>query len=56
MPTENALYNQNALRSFISTDTSLTAEDLLFQYTQRWTIEVFSHQNKMDLGYLSSTQ
>ena len=38
---ENALYNQNALKSFISTDTSLTAEEILHQYTQRWTIEVF---------------
>lgn len=38
---ENALYNQNALKSFISIDTSLTAEQMLVQYTQRWTIEVF---------------
>jgi len=47
---ENALYNQSALKSFISTDISLTAEELLIQYTQRWTIEVFFRQNKMELG------
>ena len=47
---ENALYNQKALKSFISTDTSLTIEDLLHQYTERWTIEVFFRQNKMELG------
>ena len=47
---ENALYNQNALKSFISTDTSLTAEEILHQYTHRWTIEVFFRQNKMQLG------
>ena len=48
---ENALYNPNALRSFISTDTSLTVEETLFEYTERWTIEVFFRQNKMQLGF-----
>ena len=43
--------NQNALRSFISTDTSLTVEEILFQYSQCWTIEVFFRQNKMQLGF-----
>ena len=38
---ENAFYNQKALKSFISTDTNLTIEERLHQYTECCTIEVF---------------
>ncbi|WP_035290522.1 IS701 family transposase [Clostridium sp. KNHs214] len=48
---KEALYNEKALKSFISTDINLTTEEILFQYRERWTIEVFFRQNKMELGF-----
>lgn len=48
---KNALYNEKAVKAFISTDTSLETKDILVQYTERWTIEVFFRQNKMELGF-----
>jgi len=39
------------MRSFISTDTELSTEKILNQYINRWKIEVFFRQNKMDLGF-----
>ena len=38
---KDALFNEKALRSFISTDTELSTEKILNQYINRWKIEVF---------------
>lgn len=45
------IINERALKPFISTDINLSTEEILFQYRERWTIEVFFRQNKMELGF-----
>lgn len=47
----DAFGNPKALRVFISTDGSLSTEELLKLYTERWNIEVFFRQSKGKLGF-----
>lgn len=47
---KEAFGNPIALRAFISTDTSLTTEEILNIYTNRWQIEVFFRQTKDKLA------
>ena len=45
-----AMNNQNALRAFISTDVSLSTEEILNIYVNRWEIEVFFRDCKTKLA------
>jgi len=42
----DAFGNENALRAVISTDTSLTTDEIIAIYSERWAIEVFFRQAK----------
>ena len=48
---KDAFGKPKALRVFLSTDGSLTTEELLNLYAQRWNIEVFFRQCKGKLGF-----
>lgn len=43
---KDAFWVPNALRTFICTNTSLTTQDILERYLERWPIEVFFRQAK----------
>jgi len=43
---KDAFHNPKALRAFISTDTSLSTDEILDIYLERWPIEVFFRQAK----------
>jgi hypothetical protein len=43
---KDAFHNPKALRAFISTDTSLSTDEILDIYMERWPIEVFFRQAK----------
>jgi len=43
---KDAFHNSKALRAFISTDTSLSTDEILDIYMERWPIEVFFRQAK----------
>ena len=43
---KNAFGKEKALRAFICTDTSLTTQEILDTYVERWPIEVFFRQSK----------
>lgn len=47
---QKAFGNPKALRAFISTDTSLTTEEILSYYVCRWSIEIFFRQCKTTLS------
>lgn len=47
---ENAFHNPKALRAFICTDVSLTTEEILEAYVERWPIELFFRQSKGKLA------
>ena len=47
---QKAFGNPKALRAFLSTDTSLTTEEILSYYVCRWSIEVFFRQCKTTLS------
>lgn len=47
----DAFKNPNALKAFISTDSSLDTQTILEYYTERWCIEVYFKQEKNDLGF-----
>ncbi len=47
----DAFLNPKALRSFISTDTSLSTRQILDIYVERWPIEVFFRQSKNILAF-----
>lgn len=47
---ENAFHNPKALRAFICTDVSLTTEEILDAYVERWPIELFFRQSKGKLA------
>ena len=42
--------NPKALRVFISTDVSLSTQEILDSYAKRWSIELFFRQSKQKLG------
>ena len=42
--------NPKALRIFVSTDTTLSTQEILDLYTERWQIELFFRQSKKRLG------
>ena len=46
----NAFGNLHAMRAFISTDISLSSQEILNRYTHRWRIEVFFRQAKQKLS------
>jgi hypothetical protein len=43
---KDAFHDPKALRAFISTDTSLSTDEILALYSERWPIEVFFRQTK----------
>ena len=47
---QNAFGDRKALRAFISTDISLSTEDILVHYTKRWEIELFFRESKTKLS------
>lgn len=47
---ENAFYNPKALLAFVCTDVSLTTEEILEAYVERWPIDLFFHQSKGKLA------
>ena len=47
---EECFGNQKALRVFISTDVSLSTQEILDSYAKRWSIELFFRQSKQKLG------
>ena len=47
---KNAFGDGKALRAFISTDTSLSTEDILAHYMKRWEIELFFRESKTKLS------
>jgi hypothetical protein len=47
---ENALYKQEAMKAFISTDIKLNAWQILQHYTNRWPVEVFFREANRHLG------
>jgi len=48
---KDAFHNAKALRAFICTDTSLTTDEILALYAERWPIEVFFRQCKNVLAF-----
>jgi len=48
---KDAFLNAKALRAFICTDTSLTTDEILALYAERWPIEVFFRQCKNVLAF-----
>lgn len=47
---EECFGNPKALRIFISTDVSLSTQEILDSYAKRWSIELFFRQSKQKLG------
>lgn len=47
----DAFKNPKALKAFISTDVSLDTTTILEYYAQRWCIEIFFKQEKVNLGF-----
>ena len=47
---KEAFLNPNALRVFISTDTSLSTQEILDTYVCRWPVELFFHTSKQKLA------
>lgn len=47
---KNALFKEGALKAFISTEIELSTTAILNHYANRWPIEIFFRQNKMNLG------
>lgn len=47
---ENAFHNPKALRAFVCMDVSLTTEEILEAYAERWPIELFFRQSKEKLA------
>jgi hypothetical protein len=47
---KNALFNEKALKAFISLDTSISTESILNHYVHRWPIETFFRETKRYLG------
>lgn len=47
---KNALFNEKALKAFISIDTNMSAEVMLNHYVHRWPIETFFRESKRYLG------
>jgi hypothetical protein len=47
---KNALFNDNALKAFISLDTNISTECILNHYINRWPIETFFRETKRYLG------
>ena len=47
---EECFGNPKALRVFISTDVSLSTQEILDSYAKRWSIELFFRQSKQKLG------
>ena len=50
---KNAFQSPNALRAFISTDVSLSTEEILMHYVGRWQIELFFVKAKINLPLIS---
>ena len=48
---QNAFQTPNALRAFISTDVSLSTEEILMHYVGRWQIELFFRESKNKLAF-----
>ena len=48
---QNAFQSPNALRAFISTDVSLSTEEILMHYVGRWQIELFFRESKNKLAF-----
>lgn len=48
---KNAFQSPNALRAFISTDVSLSTEEILMHYVGRWQIELFFRESKNKLAF-----
>ncbi len=48
---KDSFHNPKALRAFISTNSSLSTEEILDIYTQRWNIEVFFRNCKSKLAF-----
>ena len=48
---QNAFQSPNALRAFISTDVSLSTEEILMHYVGRWQIELFFCESKNKLAF-----
>ena len=48
---KNAFHNPRALRAFICTDVSLSTQEILDRYIERWPIEVFFRQSKSRLAF-----
>ena len=47
---KEALFKEGCLRAFITLDTTLTTEELLNHYKNRWPIETFFRETKKHLG------
>lgn len=47
---KDALFNESALKAFISLDASMDATSLLNHYVHRWQIEIFFRESKRYLG------
>lgn len=47
---KDALFNESALKAFISLDGSIDAETILNHYVYRWPIEIFFRESKRYLG------
>ena len=48
---KDAFHTQKALRAFISTDVSLSTQEILNHYMKRWPVEVFFRQAKDKLAF-----
>lgn len=48
---KEAFGNEKALRAFISTDTSLSTQEILDRYCKRWPIELFFRESKNKLAW-----
>lgn len=48
---KDALFNEKALKAFISLDTSIGTESILNHYVHRWPIETFFRESKRYLGF-----
>ena len=48
---KDAFHTPKALRAFISTDVSLSTQEILDKYVERWPVEVFFRQSKNKLAF-----
>ena len=48
---KDAFHSPKALRAFISTDVSLSTQEILDKYVERWPVEVFFRQSKDKLAF-----